>query len=289
MKSFAEYRAIAAADFDGTLHDRAAGITFSDLEVLQRLAEAGIARGIATGRSPYSFYSAVDGEFPADYLIFSSGSGVLEIGSGRVLRHLVFESEKVHRLVEMLIARDADFMVHFPMPLNHHFYYRASSRPGTDFHTRLELYRRFASPLPPAGPGAAGRDGVRRGASQIVAVFPPESGEADEVEEEASAEAGVVRATSPLDGCSQWVELYPPGTDKGSALAWLAERMEVGPGLCLGVGNDYNDLHMLRWCGTSFVVANAPEDLRYRYRMVASCGESGFSEAVSLWRHEVNL
>ncbi len=289
MKSSAEYRALAAADFDGTLHGRSAGITSSDLRALQRLAEEGIARVIATGRSPYSFYSAVKSDFPSDYLIFSSGSGVLKIRSGKVLRHLVFESEQVNRLVRMLVARDADFMVHFPMPLNHHFYYRASSQPGADFLTRLERYRRFASPLPPVSALSAEQDGVHWGASQIVAVFPPENEEADAVEKAASGDAGVVRATSPLDGRSQWVELYPPGTDKGSALAWLAKRLDVSPGLCLGVGNDYNDLHMLKWCGTSFVVANAPEDLRRRYRTVAPCGESGFCEAVSLWRHEVKL
>jgi hypothetical protein len=285
-----------AADFDGTLRSRTGGITARDLATLRRLGEEGVLRVIATGRSPYSFYSVVDAHFPADYLAFSSGAGVLEIGSGRVLRHLAFTQAQALELTRLLARRDADFMLHLPMPLNHHFYYRTSRNPAPDFRRRLELYRRFAHPLPaaPSGSsgdpegaeatGAAGASLLRRGATQIVAIFPPESPEADTAAEEAAGTAGVIRATSPLDGRSSWVELFPPGTDKGSALAWIAGEAGIEPARCMGIGNDYNDLHLLEWCGSPYVVANAPRELRERYPAVAACGESGFSEAVDLWR-----
>jgi hypothetical protein len=287
MKSCAEYRGIVATDFDGTLHGKEEGITAADLASLRQLGEEGFSRVIATGRSPYSFYSAIGEDFPADYLVFSSGSGVLEVHSGRVLRHLTFEPQQVTRLLRMLRGRNVDFMLHLPVPLNHHFFFHASADPDPDFLRRLELYGRFASPLPPRDNGGESELIFRRRAAQIVAIFHGESRAADELAEEAAMEAGVVRATSPLDGRSTWIELYPPGTDKGSTLEWLAASLGISRERCMGIGNDYNDLHMLEWCGTAFAVSNAPEELRRRYRTVAPYGSSGFTEAVELWKREL--
>jgi hypothetical protein len=284
MSSSAEKRRLVAADFDGTIRSRDAGITAQDLETLRALGEAGILRVIATGRSPFSFYSAIERGFPADYLVFSSGAGILEIETGRVLRHLSFRREQALRLIELLQERDADFMLHLGVPINHHFYYRPSSHPAPDFLRRLELYRSYARLLPEDWETRWSEGGPNREIMQFVAIFPPQSHAAGEVEALAAEQAGVIRATSPLDGESRWVELFPPGTDKGSALAWLAESLSISPADCLGVGNDYNDLHMLQWCGSSFVVANAPGELRRRYRTVASCREAGFSEAVRRWK-----
>jgi hydroxymethylpyrimidine pyrophosphatase-like HAD family hydrolase len=89
----------------------------------------------------------------------------------------------------------------------------------------------------------------------------------------------VIRATSPTDGASTWVELYPRGVNKASAAAWLWEGAER-PLLRVAIGNDYNDLDLLDWADLSFVVGNAPPELRARYATVATNDAAGFSEAV---------
>jgi hydroxymethylpyrimidine pyrophosphatase-like HAD family hydrolase len=53
------------------------------------------------------------------------------------------------------------------------------------------------------------------------------------------------------------------------------------------VGNDYNDLDLLGWSATRFVVANAPRELRARFPTVASNNDGGVAEAADRWLAEV--
>jgi len=57
----------------------------------------------------------------------------------------------------------------------------------------------------------------------------------------------------------------------------------------MAVGNDYNDLDLLRWAAKSFVVNNAPGELLARFPAVRSGDESDFSEAVALWQREMEF
>jgi hydroxymethylpyrimidine pyrophosphatase-like HAD family hydrolase len=49
------------------------------------------------------------------------------------------------------------------------------------------------------------------------------------------------------------------------------------------LGNDYNDLDLLEWSGNSYVVENAPQDIRMRFSMVASHNQCGVAEAIERW------
>jgi hydroxymethylpyrimidine pyrophosphatase-like HAD family hydrolase len=91
----------------------------------------------------------------------------------------------------------------------------------------------------------------------------------------------VIRTTSPLDGSSTWIEIFPAGVSKAEAAAWLREREGRGQSLSVAIGNDFNDLDLLDWADLAFVVSNAPAELRDRYATVASNDDGGFSDAVT--------
>ena len=93
----------------------------------------------------------------------------------------------------------------------------------------------------------------------------------------------MVRTTSPLDGESVWIEIFPNHVSKGTTAAWLAERLGIEPYDTAAVGNDYNDLDLLGWAHRSYVVENAPEDLSPGSMAVASNDESGVAMAVEHW------
>jgi len=89
--------------------------------------------------------------------------------------------------------------------------------------------------------------------------------------------------TSPLDGKSIWIELFPSHVSKGSATAWLSQRLGLKSESVCAVGNDYNDTTLLEWSGSGFVVENAPEDLRARFSCVFSNDDCGVTNAVKRW------
>jgi Cof subfamily protein (haloacid dehalogenase superfamily) len=264
-------------DLDGTLlrSDR----TFSepDLEALRHLGERGIVRVVATGRSLFSFNLIRPAELPVDYVIFSTGAGVAEYPAGTIVRKVSLEADEVRQGFEVLRSLRLDLMVQRPIPDTHIFGYRAENARNPDFETRISLYRRFAFPLHED----IGRFGA---ATQLVAIVPPEHApEALASVRRRIGALSVIRTTSPLDGRSTWIEIFPAGVSKGRAAEWLAFRLGIPRRQTVAVGNDFNDLDLLEWAHAGFVTANAPPDLKARFPVVTSNDEGGVAEAVARW------
>ena len=70
------YRGIFVSDLDGTLL-RNGRISDGDLRAFRGLRDQGIMRVIATGRSLYSARACLADDFPADYLILSTGNQIV--------------------------------------------------------------------------------------------------------------------------------------------------------------------------------------------------------------------
>ena len=268
---------LAISDLDGTLIQGSREISEVDLAAFALLAEQKTARVIATGRSLFSTRRVLQEDFPIDYLVFSAGAGVMDWREQQLLRKRYIPSELVTRSILLLQQLKLDFMVHAPIPDNHRFHWHATGNDNPDFNRRLDLYEGFTEPLDGNSPGDA---------CQLIAISPtnPQAAVWQQLREEL-APLNIVRATSPLDDRSVWLEVYPPDTTKSTSCAWLAERLNVSRPDTLALGNDYNDLDLLRWAGQSDVVENAPDELRQEFAVVGKCGV-GWSEAVRNWLQE---
>ncbi len=274
---------MVVTDLDGTLFQRrsppsAAGYTLSprNLRTLVQLGRRGTLRVIATGRNLFSARKVLPPDFPVDFVLFSSGAGVMDWPAQRLLRSVSMAPEEVGRAFRALAARRLDFMVHRPIPENHHFAYYPAGGGNPDFEARKAVYAPFASAGDPAEPPTA--------ACQLLAVEPP--GRRPSAYEAVRAELSgltVLRSTSPLDHCSCWIEVFPAAASKSKAAAWLARERGVDPQRVLAVGNDFNDLDLLEWAGTPRLVAGAPPELAARFPVVASGDDSAFAEAVEAW------
>jgi hydroxymethylpyrimidine pyrophosphatase-like HAD family hydrolase len=93
----------------------------------------------------------------------------------------------------------------------------------------------------------------------------------------------VIRTTSPLDGKATWIEIFPNAVSKSRTAAWLAQKLKIDNRNIVSVGNDYNDLDLLEWTAKSYVVDNAPADLKSRFVGVASNNNGGVAEAAKRW------
>jgi Cof subfamily protein (haloacid dehalogenase superfamily) len=270
-------RGLFVCDLDGTLLRSDRSFSTADLDVLKRLGALGIIRVIATGRSIYSIHTVDISELPVDFIIFSSGAGIIQHPGGRIIRKVSLESQEVNRAIKILQANHLDFMVHHPIPDNHAFSYFESTPDNEDFKRRIALYRQFAKPLEESTDGFGP-------ATQLLAIVPPAENLPElEIIREKLPDFNVIQTTSPLDARSTWIEIFPANVSKSHAAAWLNTELGLNSNQTLSIGNDYNDLDLLEWAGTSFVVENAPQDLKKRFAVVASHNESGVSEAVECW------
>ncbi len=264
------------SDLDGTLATSEGTFTEATLSTLRELGEKGVVRAVATGRSLHSTRQALPADFPIDYLIFSTGAGVVDWRTGELLVSHSLAAKQVGVLSELLAELGYDFMIHDLVPENHKFRYHSSDKPRADFLRRLERHSSHGSTLKVSG--------VPKAASQFLTVCDPH--ETDELKAQVHAWAGplhVCRTTSPIDGESVWMEIFDPKASKSQGAAWLAGRHGVERDRIFAIGNDYNDLDLLEWAGRASVVENAPESLRGKFDKVPNNDTDGFTVGVSAW------
>ncbi len=267
--------AVVATDFDGTLLQSDHTVSRLSRETLTKLGELNILRVIVTGRSLFSLNKVLTDDVPIDYLIVASGAGIYCNESRKLIYNAGLSKEDTELIGNKLVDLGCDFMVHLPLPDNHKFLYHKKNDSNYDYQKRYKLYEDHAAPLNKFSE-------LIDGSSQFLVIDLPD-GELHKELESILDKYTVIRTTSPLDHQSAWIEIFPLKTDKGKSLKILTENYKLGAGNVLSIGNDFNDVHMLRWAETSRVVANAHDELKAEFRTVSSNDNEGFSEAVNEW------
>ena len=273
-------RGMMVTDLDGTLRLCRGGFSQRDLDALELLRRNRVVRAIATGRSLFSYLRSVPRDFPIDYIIFSSGAGVIETAGWTLVKQEGLEPEQTAKAAGLMRECGLDYMIHAPVPDNHVFYYDSVTGGIPDFIRRIGLYRDYSFPLT-EDPERIGRS------AQLVAMASGDNGVSvyEKIKEQLPGFT-VIRTTSPLDGRTIWIEIFPPHVSKSLTAKWLAGELGVRERHTLSIGNDYNDLDLLEWAASSCVVGNAPEDLKGRFRTVAPNDMGGVAEAVDSWLAE---
>jgi Cof subfamily protein (haloacid dehalogenase superfamily) len=263
---------MVVTDLDGTLLNSRQEVGEEDFSTLTDLGSRGVIRVIATGRSPYSFQRVIQPGFPIDYLVFSSGSGIMDYKTGEILYSMNLPESAVHEIARQLRDQNVAFKVLAPVPENHHYVFYHNGNLHPDFVRRMENYRGFERPISFDPPNFGE-------ACQFLIILPPDVARFEQLKAMVSG-VKVIRATSPMDHESLWMEIYHPDVSKGNAVDFLCRLNGIDRFEVMGIGNDYNDTDLLEYAGSPFVVANAPVELRSMYPVVRSHNESGFSDAV---------
>ncbi|MBU2627533.1 MAG: HAD family hydrolase [Proteobacteria bacterium] len=268
-------------DFDGTLLKDDKTVSHEDIRTLAALRQKKITTAVATGRSEYSFDKALKDMgmsreaclLPVDYVIFSTGAGIMEFPGGKVIRQKEIKSLDIKRITNYFNHQKIDYMVHKAIPDTRQFLYKSHGNDNPDFQARLALYKAYALPI---------EDTCLyfEPATEVLAVIP---GKADmrfveTIKKELSG-FSVIHATSPIDNCSAWIEVFDKDVSKSKAAAFLANRLGICRQNVISVGNDYNDQDLLEWSGKGFVVENAPDRLKQRFKTVLSNNQCGMTWA----------
>jgi hydroxymethylpyrimidine pyrophosphatase-like HAD family hydrolase len=281
-----QYKGLFVVDLDGTLLTSERQFAREDLRSLARLQEMGYLIAVATGRSNYSFSqlmttlgdSDLQNLLPFDYVIFSTGAGIVDFPGNTLLKSFSLSPGDVRHIVLYLETAGLDYMIHKPVPDTRHFVYSTQAKDNPDFHRRLGMYCQFASPLSWEILDSFG------GATEVLCIVPEVRGHGVAAEIAGSlSQYSVIKATSPLDGESIWVEIFPSAVSKSQMVKWLAGQVGLQQADICAVGNDYNDEDLLRWAGKGFIVANGPQALKSIFHGVASNDAGGVGEAVAHW------
>jgi len=256
------------SDLDGTLLNSHRVVSNVNLEMLNKLGEKNIPRVIATGRNLYSLRKVILRDFPVDYVVFSSGCGIIDWKTQELLFAGKLEASKVRHLSELFINDNIDFMCHAGVPENHYFHFYHNGNDNPDFFRRLKLYKSFQTQI---------KKPIEQDASQFLAVL-PENSEKVSHYQKILKDINVIRTTSPLDHRSVWMEVFHKDISKSKSCQKICNMLGIDTEFTLSVGNDYNDLDLLNWSKYSYVVENSPDIMKKQFINTSSNDNDGFAE-----------
>ncbi len=265
---------IVFTDLDGTLLDNNAKISLKNLDTLNLLKQKDIINVAVTGRNLYSCRKVLARELPIDYLIFSTGIAIMDFRTSEIISKKHFKSTKAREIAEALFFFKKNMFIHKSAPDNHYFYFKSFEH-NPEFERRFKLYSEFAIEL----------NDIKslKNVSQFLMILSTDDNDFFYLKNTVSQkikEIKIIRATSPINHKNIWFEIYPKNVSKAYAAIELCNLLNVDILDTVSVGNDYNDVDLLEVTGKSYIVENAPEELKNKFENVSSNQNDGFSEAV---------
>ena len=261
-------------DVDGTLLDSQGRLPAANRDAIQAAVAAGIHVALVTGRS-YPFARPVADPLPASIsLIVSSGAVERAMDGSTLARRLLDRSVARAILAATRPYRNAAALI-FDRDTEGQIAYETMDweHPG-----RKAYWRRNRSLIRQAVPleAALVDDPVEVMFNGHVAPM--------RVLAAALRDAATGYAVSvteyPLRDFSL-VDITAAAATKGRALAWRAAQLGLAREEVMAVGDNFNDLEMLEYAGTSVVMGNSVEELKGRgWHVTGHQNEAGVAQAI---------
>ncbi len=263
---------MVVTDLDGTLLRDDKTIDLTDRMTFENLGKKSIVRVAATGRSLFSISRVVPKDFPFDYVVFSTGSGIIDFKNKKILTSNGLSINQTKKVIKLFKQEKLDFTVHFPIPENHKFYYHQENHNNYGFAHYREFYKDYCMPLDFSAP-------IFDNACQLLSIFDNDVDRFNSIKVKLSGYK-VIRTTSPIDCTMIWMEVFPPNVSKGDTVHWLCRKLKITNDEILAIGNDFNDIDILDFAGHARLVENGHPELKNRYSVVPSNNLNGVTRAV---------
>jgi Cof subfamily protein (haloacid dehalogenase superfamily) len=267
---------MVVTDLDGTLLQKDHSISQSDNRTLEKLGKLGVCRVAATGRNLFKVRQVLSEKSPFDYVILSSGAGIMDWKTQKLIRAMTIPSDETGKIIHFLISHKQNFKVSRELPDNHNFaWWKSYNCPELERYVNHHRQLGEGVLIDPEKPFVS---------SQILMFFPKTSDRFEYYRKKilkAFPDLSIIRTTSPLDSSYTWLEIFPKGVSKSQGIEEICRITGIKRENTLSIGNDYNDLDMLDYTRHSYVVDNAPEELKLRYLISLAHHENGFSHAVN--------
>lgn len=264
---------LIAADLDGTLLTDRKQLTERTARALRQAIAAGIHVVPVTGRPMTGIPEEILSIPGIRYVISSNGAVTRDRSEGRDLRTALIDPETAAAIAEMPLERGlihCVFMDGAGYCEQHFFEMQIARYGGTPLETYVRKSRRITEDL---------REEImrkgRRGAENIW-ISADSSAERDELDR-------VIRERWPVRTvltAAADVEVGSAEADKGKALKDLAARIGVRREEIMAVGDNENDLGMLREAGFAVAMGNGSGEIRALADFVTETNERGGAAAV---------
>lgn len=263
---------LIVSDVDLTLLNSEFLIPEYNIEMIHRAREAGVSFMLCTGRffgsaRPYCKFLGVDTP-----IISSNGAAVVDYYTWKPIIARPIPVDLCCELFDLLDA----LRIHYHFYTDRRFYAREGLNDGNfkrKMNVNLPEEERFET-LETSDPcGVARRENVYK----IACRCPDEA--SDRRFRNGFCGNEKIHITSSF---TYVYEIQAAGVNKGSSLAQYAEMEGIRPEEILAVGDNLNDVEMIRYAGTGVAVGNAVDELKAEADYVTDTAEnSGVGKAIA--------
>lgn len=281
---------LLAIDLDGTLLDRSGHVSAENIDALRRAREAGLLVTLCTGRALIECARVIRKTGQTDPVIVSGGAMIADPSTGETLDRATIDPSLVQRVTAFLHDHGhASVILKDPHPTSYDYLVVTPEGGQLDLATRWWF--------------DAMRVRVRQHAGLHLDEHPEHSvrvgvAQANEPVDELAAEMRRVfgheatlqhfrGATLPTDRVQMGitsvhiVEVFNQTADKWQAIERLAGRVGIDPARTAAIGDQLNDMEMIRHAGLGIAMANAaPEITGVAKRITGDHNHHGVAEAI---------
>jgi len=250
---------IIITDIDGTLLDDNSKLSATNRATLNLLKKDGFIIVLATGRSLFSSKKiALENKFLdlVDFIIFSTGAAILDVKKKCIFNTYSLNREDILEIENYLNETiNADYMIQGNIPDNHFFSYKKNNRfkINSDFYRRIEIYK----------DSILTRSEITDSATQFIAIIPEKKDEIfNQVKLQLQERYSIIKTTSPLNKKTLWIEIFPKNVSKSTASTFLLKKLGLSKDSLITIGNDFNDMDLLKIGNMNFLLKNAPTELQ---------------------------
>lgn len=253
------------SDVDGTIVTSTKEVTPAVKAAAERLRAAGVGLTIASSRPPWGMRHVADA-LALDGPIAGFNGAVIVDRTGAILQKTVIPEAAARAALALLAAEGISAWLF------------------TDSHWLI---------LDADGPHVAHERRTIRSDPAVAPDFEPWMTEAckivgasDDWDHLAAVARRMQDVVGPLanSGLSQkyYLDVTPPGVDKGTAVAWAAAANDVPPSQIMAIGDMDNDIAMFRAAGFAVAMGNGSDAAKQAADMVtAGNNEDGFAVAIN--------
>jgi Cof subfamily protein (haloacid dehalogenase superfamily) len=264
---------LVLSDVDGTLVTTDKRLTDANLQAVRRLAAAGIQFTISSSRPPFGLRGLIE-KLALTVPFGAYNGGALAMPDMAIIEQHLIPADAARRGLTLLAEAKIDAWVFS----GNQWLLQNPAGAYVD-HEKLTLQ---------SGPTVVtSYDPYLQTIGKIVGVSADHAGLAicETTARQALSPALTVNRSQPY-----YLDLTPPGIDKGTVVDALARRLGIPPDEIVTLGDMENDVAMFRKSGFSIAMGNAPREVQAAASAVTGTNDAdGFAQAVErfiLPRHQ---
>jgi Cof subfamily protein (haloacid dehalogenase superfamily) len=262
-----EYQ-LVALDLDDTLLDSKQRLSSEIISIINSIQEAGIKVIVATGRMLVSALPYIQKMGLSGPMITYNGAYVKDISTGMLVYHQPVRLDLAKEIIDFAV----DNNLHLNLYHDDKLFVAERTEAARYYESTSGIMAREVGPL---------KQFISQDVTKLVIVELDQERKSHylKMAKEKFSTQVAITESKPV-----YIEFMAKGVSKGVALKKVAKEMGIERKRVVAIGDNWNDLEMIKWAGLGVMMAHSSDELKEAADLIAPSTEEG---GVSLLLQEI--